>query len=81
MGSLGLASLEFFYPTHGVDVFHFASEKGMAGAAKLHVDVFFGGAGGKRVAARAGNDGVVIVGRMESGFHGYMQSLMVIYSH
>lgn len=69
LGSSSGAFLEFVYDTGGVNKLLFASIKRMAGAADLGVDLRGAGAGGKGIAASAGNNCVWVILWVDVGFH------------
>src|SRR5260370_34216517 len=52
-----------------------AAEEGMAHRADLGLELFLSRAGGESVAAEANHDCIVVVGRMDSGFHGAPNSI------
>src|SRR5438093_9920673 len=65
-----LALLEPVDAALGVDDPLLAAEEGMAHRADLGLELFDGRTGHELIAAQARHDGVVVVGRMDGGFHG-----------
>src|SRR2546422_8534728 len=70
-----LALLEPVDAALGVDDPLLAAEEGMAHRADLGLELFLGRAGGESVAAKTDHDRVVIVGRVDGGFHGAPNSI------
>lgn len=62
-------TLETFYSTGGVYYFLFTGKERMALATQLHSQYLFGGASGESIAAGADYLGIIIIFRMDLGFH------------
>src|SRR5205823_1804973 len=65
-----LALLEPIDAALGIDDPLLAAEEWMAHRADLGFELFLRRAGHELIAAQAGHDGVMVVGRMDGGFHG-----------
>src|SRR2546427_5327781 len=66
-----LALLEPVDAALGVDDPLLAAEEGVAYRTDLGLELFLRRAGREFIAAQAGHDRVVVVGRMDGGFHGH----------
>ena len=69
LGSQFLAFLEAFHVTAGIEKFLLTSVARMALAADFSINLFYSGASGELVAARAGNSHIGVVSWMNSSFH------------
>src|SRR2546428_3513564 len=77
-GTLSLPLLALLEPVDaalGVDNPLLAAEEGMAHRADLGLELFLRRAGGEPVAAEADHDRVVVVRRVDGGFHGAPNSI------
>src|SRR2546421_10287919 len=70
-----LPLLEAIDAALGIDDPLLAAEEGMTHGADLGLQLFLGRAGDKGVAAEAMHDSIVVVGRMDGGFHGAPYSI------